>query len=440
MRTSPRRTLAAAATLLGLTAIVAPVPAPAAPAPQTAPSASAPGSVIADWARLTAEVVDPENRLISPEKALWHALVSTGMYNAVVGIEGRYEPYRWNGRAPRTASAVAAAATAAHDVLRHYFPQAAARLRAAHAASLAAVPDGWAEKAGVAFGHRAATHVIALRKNDGHGARVAFPASPAPGVWRPTPSAYRPFTTAWLARLRPLLMDRPDRFRPGPPPALPSARYAADLNEVKAYGAKNSRVRSRWQTDTARFFVDLDLQGALADRAARNGLDLVDTARLFAAVNTVQIDATIAAWDAKLHYGTWRPITAIREADRDNNPRTQADPAWEPLLETPSHPDYLSGHTTTTGALARTLTLLSDSPFLDLRITSAFAKETRYYASAYEYNRDCVGARTWAGIHTRTANTVGTRTGERVAAWALTRHFRPLADQPADRPADRPTR
>ncbi|MFV2120903.1 vanadium-dependent haloperoxidase [Streptomyces sp. Act-28] len=427
MRTSPRRVVTAAVALLGLAAVATAAPVPAARASQTTPASSAPGSVIVDWAQLTSDIVDPGDQLIPPEEALWHGLVSVSMYNAVVGIEGRYEPYRWNGRAPRTASSVAAAATAAHDVLLHYFPKMADRLKTTHAASLAAVPDGPAEQAGVAFGRRAAAHIVALRKDDGYGGPVAFSASPALGVWRPTPVGYRPFSNAWLARLRPLLIDRPDRFRPGPPPALTSARYAAELNEVKAYGAKKSSVRTQWQTDTARFFIQLDVQGALADRAARNGLDLVDTARLFAAVNAVQIDATIAAWDAKLHYGTWRPVTAIREADRDGNPGTEADPTWEPFLETPAHPDYLSGHTTTTGALARTLTLLSGSSNLDLRITSVLAKETRYYTSARDYNRDCAGARAWGGIHTRTANANGTRTGERVASWALARHFRPLA-------------
>ncbi|MCP9960008.1 MULTISPECIES: vanadium-dependent haloperoxidase [Streptomyces] len=425
-RPSPRRVVAAAAALLGLTAMAATVPAPAAEASQNLPAPS--GSVVADWARLTADIVDPGGRLTPPEEAVWHAFVSAGMYNAVVGIEGRYEPYRWNARGPRTASSAAAAASAAHDVLLHYFPKAKNRLKAAYDASLAAVPDGPAEKAGVAFGRRAAARVVALREDDGRGAPVALPASSPPGAWRPTPPGNRPFASVWLARMRPLLMDRPDRFRPGPPPALTSLRYAADLNEVKAYGAKNSTVRSQAQTDTALFFTKLDLQGALADRAARNGLDLVDTARLFAAVNTVQADAVIAAWDAKLHYNTWRPVTAIREADRDGNPLTQADPAWVPFLDTPPHPDYLSGHTTTAGALTRTLTLLSGDRHLDLRITSLIAKKTRYYDSARAYNRDCVGARTWAGIHTRTANTVGTRTGERVASWALARHFRPVGD------------
>ncbi len=423
LRTSPRRALAAAAALLGLTAAAAAVPASVA---QAEPAVSAPGAVIADWARLTGEVVDPEGDLNSSETAVWHAVVSAGMYNAVVGIEGRYEPYRWDERGPRSASSVAAAATAAHDVLLHYFPKAKAQLERAHAASLAEVPDGAAEKAGVAFGRRAAAHMIAMRKDDGVNAAVTFTASPAVGVWRPTPPAQQPFSSAWVGRLRPMLMDAPERFRPAAPPTMTSDRYAADLNEVKAVGAKTSTVRTPEQTETARFFTTVDLQGALADRAERHGLDLVDTARLFAAVSTIQVDAAIAAWDAKLHYGSWRPVTAIHEAEKDDNPLTEPDAAWDPLLITPSHPDYLSGHTTTAGALVRTLTTLSGSPNIDLRVTSVMMKKTRHYQDPDHYTSDVEGARMWGGIHTRTANEVGTATGQRIAAWALARHFRPL--------------
>ncbi|WP_235617390.1 vanadium-dependent haloperoxidase [Streptomyces thermolilacinus] len=423
MRTSSRRVLAAAAALLGLTATAAALPASVA---QAEPAVSAPGTVIADWARLTGEVVDPEGKSNSSETSIWHAVVSAGMYNAVVGIEGRYEPYRWNERGPRSASSVAAAATAAHDVLLHHFPKAKPRLESAYAASLAEVPDGAAEEAGVEFGRRAAAHMVTLRKDDGFGLQVPFTASPSVGVWRPTPPAQQPFTSSWLGRLRPMLIERPDRFRPAAPPSLTSARYAADLHEVKAVGGKTSTVRTPEQTETARFFTTVDLQGALADRAERHGLDLVDTARLFAAVNTVQVDAAIAAWDAKLHYGSWRPVTAIREAADDGNPLTEADPAWEPFLVTPSHPDYLSGHTTTAGALVRTLMTLSDHPSLDLRIASAMLKKTRHYQVPGHYTSDVEGARMWGGIHTRTANEAGTMTGERVAAWALARNFRPL--------------
>ncbi|WP_236242589.1 vanadium-dependent haloperoxidase [Streptomyces sp. CC228A] len=425
-RTSARIRSRTAASLVGAALLaLAPVLAhPPASAASAADPPSAPRAVIVTWARLAADTGDPGGRLTAPEEALWQGLVSAAMYNAVVGVEGRYEPYKWQARGPRGASAEAAAATAAHDVLLHYFPSAAGKLKAAHTASLAAVPDGEAEDRGVEFGRRAARHVIRLHPGTPRGAEPAYPA--APGSWRPTPPAHEPFGSAWLGRLRPLLLDRADRFRPPPPPALTSEVYTADFAEVKSYGARTGSRRSPQQTATALFFTKLDLQGALADRAERFDLDLVDTARLYAAVNTVQADAVIAAWEAKLHYGTWRPVTAIREADTDGNPHTAPDPAWEPLLKTPAHPDYLSGHTTAAGALTRTLTLLSGSPRLDLTVTSVTARKTRHYTYARDYDQDVVDARVWAGIHTRTADLAGTATGRKVAAWALTRYFRPL--------------
>ncbi|MFV2118437.1 vanadium-dependent haloperoxidase [Streptomyces sp. Act-28] len=368
-------------------------------------------------------VVDPEEVLRAPDEAVWHAYVSLAMYNAVVGVEGRYAPYRWQARAPKGASAEAAAATAAYQVLLTGFPQARPVLEKAWEASLAKVPDGPAEQTGVAFGQRAARHVMALRADDGRGAHVPFSPLPAPGVWRPTPPRHEGFTSAWIGRLRPFLMDRPSRFRPGPPPGLTSARYARDLAEVQAYGAKTGSRRSARQTETALFVARVEIQQALGDHAARHAFDIAETARLYAAANTVMTDAMIAAWDAKLHYGTWRPITAIREADTDGNPATHADPTWEPLLTTPAHPDYLSGHATWAGALMRTLEELFGTSRVDLDIHSAGTGTTRHYEHSADYVRDVVDARVWSGIHTRTADVVGSTTGEKIAAWSLKRYF-----------------
>ena len=391
----------------------------AAPPPKAAPS------VIAEWAQRVSVTVDPDGVLSPPEEAVWHAYVSLAMYNAVVGIEEGYVPYRWRARSARGASSEAAAATAAYRVLLAGFPQAGPTLEKAWKASLAKVPDGPAEQSGVAFGQRAAKHILALRAHDGRGALVPFSPSPAPGVWRPTPPDYQGFTTAWIGRLRPFLLDEPSRFRPGPPPALTSPRYAQDLAEVKAYGAKTGSRRSAWQTETALFVARVEIQQALGDHAARHGFDIAETARLYAAANTVMMDAVIVAWDAKVHYGTWRPITAIHEADTDGNPATQADPAWEHLLTTPAHPDYLSGHATWGGALMRTLEELFGTSRVDLNIHSVGTDTTRHYESSADYVRDVVDARVWSGIHTRTADVVGSARGKQVATWALRRYFLP---------------
>ncbi|MFJ8468514.1 vanadium-dependent haloperoxidase [Streptomyces swartbergensis] len=388
---------------------------------------TADASAVTEWMGTADATIKAEARPDPPGMFFWQAYVSTAVYNAVVGIEGRFAPYKWDGRAPRTASSAAAAAAAAHQVLRHHFPGAAPRLDAALTDTLAQIPDGEAEDQGVAFGELAADHIIDLRRDDGRGASVPFPARPRPGVWRPTPPGQTPFTSAWIGRVRPLLLDSPHQFRPGPPPALRSARYARDLHELAAYGGRTGSKRTPEQTDTARFFVALDLQGALGDHATRHGFDIAETARLYAAANTAQADAVIAAWDAKLHYGTWRPVTAIREADTDGNPATRADRHWEPLLVTPAHPDYLSGHATMGGALMRMLTGILGTSRVDLHIRSITTGASRHYRYAREYEQDVVDARVWGGIHTRTADEAGSATGRRLAAWALRTYFRPVS-------------
>ncbi|MFC9683507.1 vanadium-dependent haloperoxidase [Streptomyces sp. NPDC056948] len=383
-------------------------------------------ALVVEWMRTADATIKTEARPSPPELFILEAYVSTAVYNAVVGVEGRFAPYKWDERAPRTASSEAAAASAAHQVLRHHFPGAAARLDAALTGSLTKIPDGRAEDEGVAFGKRAAARIIDLRRGDGRGATVPFPSHPRPGIWRPTPPGHEPFTTAWIGRVRPLLLDSPHQFRPGPPPGLRSARYAKDLGELAHYGGRTGSHRTPEQTDTAHFFVAPDLQAALGDHATRHGLDIAETARLYAAANTSQADAVITAWDAKLHYGTWRPVTAIREADTDGNPATRANRNWEPLLVTPSHPDYLSGHATMGGALMRMLSGILGTSRVDLHIPSAGTGTSRHYRHAHEYERDVVDARVWGGIHTRTADEVGSATGRHLAAWALRKYFRPM--------------
>ncbi|MBT2384343.1 vanadium-dependent haloperoxidase [Streptomyces sp. ISL-11] len=426
------RAAAAALTVLALVAAPAVTPS-ATPAAARAGLAGSPATAatapdaVAEWSATASAVIETDAQRPIPETFVWHAFVSTAVYNAVVGIEGRYVPYRWHARGPRTASSAAAAAAAAHRVLLTWFPASRGRLDAAYATSLAAIPEGRARNEGVAFGERSAAHTVASREGDGRFVPTPFTPPPTPGVWRPTPPAYEPFDTAWLGRLRPMTLTRPDQFRPGPPPALTSARYARDLAELKAYGGRTGSRRSPAQTETALFFTgSLQFQEALRDRAARSGYDIAGTARLLAAANCAMADAIITAWDAKLRYGRWRPLTAIRLAGSDGNPATAPDPAWEPLIATPPHPDYLSGHATVGGALTRALTVVLGTSRVDLRIRSQVSGTTRRYVSADDYNRDVVDARVWEGVHSRTADVVGNRAGQRVAAWVLGHYFEPV--------------
>ena len=51
------------------------------------------------------------------------------------------------------------------------------------------------------------------------------------------------------------------------------------------------------------------------------------------------------------------------------------------------------------------------------------AGTTRHYELASQLNRDAVDARVWSGIHFRTADKVGNRTGKQVGDWALDNYF-----------------
>ncbi|MEV6168710.1 vanadium-dependent haloperoxidase [Streptomyces sp. NPDC051954] len=389
----------------------------------------APGpEAITDWNATAVATIQGDAKKPAAEQTLWYGFVSAAVYNAVVGIEGRYAGYKWHERGPRTASSEAAAATAAHRVLLNYFPASQARLDAAYTASLAKIPDGRAEDRGVAFGERAARHLIELRENDGRGAPVTYDKPPSPGIWRPTPPANAPFAVPWLAKVRPMLANSPDRFLPGPPPTPASKTYTKDFAEVKALGAKTGSARTAQQTETALFFSDLipvQLQAAYRGYIERHGLDIVEAARLSAAANTAVADAAITGWNAKLTYGQWRPITAIQLADTDGNPATAPDPSWTPLLDTPPYPDHISGHCVIDGAAMSVLSRLTGGD-IDFRISSAVTGTTRTYTGAAAYNRDVVNARVWGGIHFRTSDIVANQVGTRIGAFALAHYFKPL--------------
>ena len=398
------------------------------------PQAAADPKVISDWNAIAFDTIVVDAGKANAEAFMWFAFEQAAVYNAVVGITRSYELYNWNARGPRGASPQAAAAVAAHDVLLEYFPASQGRLDTALAASLAEIPDGPKKKQGIHYGERAADRLIELREDDGRFAPVTFDVPLAPGVWRPTPNptppppAFAPFFDPWLSQLRPLLLDSPSQFRPGPPPPMTSPTYTADFNEVKAVGSATSTVRTPEQTATARFIAGSTIplvSSSLRDLAARHQLDISDSARLFAAVAMSVADGVITSWDSKFEFGFWRPVTAIQLADTDGNPDTLADPVWLPLIPTPPYPDYTSGLTTIVGAVTRALsgTLGLGGGRIDVNIT--VGGTTRHYEFASQLNRDAVDARVWSGIHFRTADVVGNATGTQVGDWALDNYFQP---------------
>jgi hypothetical protein len=387
-------------------------------------------TVISEWNEIAVTTLlgDTTKQLV--EDFLYMGFVQAAVYDAVVGVEGRYAPYRFHAHAPHGTSAQAAAVAAAHKVLVTYVPSAQASLDSAYAASLAKLPDGKAKNRGIAFGIRAADHLIRLRANDGRNAPIEFTQPPAPGVWRPTPPGFLPMSAPWMGFVTPLLVRSATQFAPPPPPTLTSARYTRDFNEVKALGSATSTARTAAQTDTALFFSGnalIQYNTALRDQVTVRHLDIVETARMFAAIDMSLADAEISVWHAKYVYGFWRPITAINLADTDGNPATLADPTWVPLLTNPPYPEYPSGYNVVNSTVSHGLEDLFRTRQLQLTlISTAVPGVVRHYDSGRALRRDVVDARVWLGIHFRFADTASRDLGRRLTDWSLDHYFQPV--------------
>jgi len=386
-------------------------------------------AVISDWNAIAVDTLVGDTTKQPVEDILYMAFVQAAVYNAVVGVEGRYEPYRFHARAPRGASVRAAAVAAAHQVLVTYVPSARAALDDDYAESLAQIPDGKAKTHGIAFGTRAADSLIRLRAHDGRNAPILFTQPAAPGVWRPTPPAMLPMSAPWLGFVTPLLVHSATQFAPPAPPALTSARYTRDFAEVKALGSLDSTARTPEQTSTALFFSGnalIQYNAALRDQVTVRHLDIVDAARMFAAIDMSVADAEISVWHAKYVYGYWRAITAINLADTDGNPDTSPDPSWVPLRATPNYPEYPSGYNAFNSTVTHGIENVFHTRHLQVTlISTAVLGAQRHYDSGSALLQDVVDARVWLGFHFRTADTASRDMGEQIAAWTLNHYFQP---------------
>jgi hypothetical protein len=395
-----------------------------------AAQAAAEANVVNDWNATAVNVILTDAAVGAAEAFLYIGFVQAAVYNAVNGITRRYSQYKSTAQAPATASPRAAAAAAAHRVLMTYYghvPAAVTRLTEAYATSVGALPNDPSTTAGIQFGRQTAERIIAMRAEDGRYGPNTFDMPLAPGVWRPTPPANAPFFAKFLSETTPLMIDSPTQFRPVPPPALTSAEYAADFEEVKAFGSKEGSSRTPLQTETGLFISSVagaPLHAGLRDLTVRREMDISDRARLFAAVSMSIADAIIACWDCKVLYGLWRPSTAIQLAEEDGNPATTAVSGWEPLIPNPAYADYSSGLNAVIGSAGRALTRVLGSETIDLTLTSPVTNTTRTYEVADQMFADAVNGRVWVGIHFRFADTVGMSQGQQVADWSMDRYFR----------------
>jgi hypothetical protein len=365
---------------------------------------------------------------------VYMAYVQAAVYDAVTKIDGKYEPYNDFAFTPAPGASVqAAVAAAARTVLNNYLPDQQPTVDAEYNAYLATLSGGVAD--GVAVGNAAANDLIAFRVSDG--LKAPTPAygqiGPIiPGKWQ-LQSATQTAQTPWLATMRPFLLDGASQFRADPPPAITSDRYAKDLNETEAYGAVNSTVRTKDQTDIAYFWNGNNVNQfnvTMQSVVAQHDMDIDEAAHLFGMGMIVTADAGIGCYDSKFFYEAWRPITAIRNAGIDGNPDTTADPNWSPLLATPAHPEYPSQHACFTAAYTDALAAALGTRHLDVTMPggangSSNLTVTQHFKTVNDIQKQVIDARVWIGFHFRNSVKQGEKIGNRVADWELDHFFQP---------------
>jgi hypothetical protein len=232
--------------------------------------------------------------------------------------------------------------------------------------------------------------------------------------------------------MTPFVLERPSQFRPDPPISLESEEWAADYNEIKEYGEKTSAKRSPQQTEIARFWLMLGApayQPLARQLVVLKQMSVIDSARLLALYAMAQTDCATAFFDAKYHYEFWRPITAIRNGDIDGNPATERDPAWQPIDNTPMHPEYPCAHCVQSATAAAVLeALLGTAEIPEVALTSSTAPGvTRRFTNLRVFADEVATARIWAGFHYRFSTRVGTDLGRKVGNYVVQHAMQPVA-------------
>ena len=382
-----------------------------------------------------------------PLAALHLAMVHGAIYDAVNAIDGGHEPYLPGLSAPSTASQAAAVAQAAHDVLYGITPAANTAVQTridnmlnASLAALINVP-AQAKADGFAIGADAAAAMLAARANDGRFDVEPFLTSNDVGKWRLVPPL-NANVQGQFATVTPLTLKSPDQFPTEGLPALTSAQYAAEFNEVKALGAQTGSSRTEAQTLMAGFYTANPLffyNTGLRVIATDEGLSTSEQARLFVKTSMAGADALISCWSNKKLWSTWRPETAIHEAANDGNPLTSPDANWISLFAAPGYPDEPSGYNCYTGGFWQSARFFFGTDKLAFSLTSpgvaanaaagnpvGVPGSTRSFTRFTRVVKETIEGRIFNGYHFRTADVHGAWIGKKAAQWINKHYFEPV--------------
>ncbi len=380
-------------------------------------------SVVVRWSEMAHEnafALDPAMTDPFPSARGW-TMMYLAMHDALNAIVPKYEQYAFFGR-DRSAHPIAAAAQAARDVMNHIYPTRRAQNDAELAFWLGQVADGRRKAGGIKLGMASAAAIIKGRANDNMlvAGEYAEQSPLEPGDYRfvpPLEFVYRPA----FGDATPFGIRSGAEYLPDPPPSLTSRAYATSVNETKAFGRLQSMVRSQDQTNFGAWWLEFNefQWGRIMRQVTQTrGLRLLDAVRMFALANMASIDATVAVWYAKNFYDFWRPFHAIRLADTDGNPRTEADPNWVGEHVVPPLQEYPSAHAIQCQAITRTLRAILGTDrvrFATESTTALPSNPVRSFNRLSAASRECGESRIMAGFHYRFAVNVGARMGDRIA-------------------------
>ncbi|MFL5962360.1 MAG: vanadium-dependent haloperoxidase [Gaiellaceae bacterium] len=407
--------------------------------------AAPPDVAVTHWSSIAAA---PLTALPAAPAILGMAMVHGAIYDAVNAIDGGHQPYLPQPPASPAASLAAAVAAAGYNVLLGLpatIPPLTlpASLASDYAAALALVPDGAAKTDGIAAGEAAAAAMLAARASDGRYGPFRFTAGTSVGQWRPEPSTQVGDPNAWLKDVTPFAIGDPARYGTLGPDDLTSKKYAEDFNEVKALGRKVDSSRTTAQTELANFWAVNPPRlwsGIMRTLATQQALSTVDSARYYALSFMAASDTLISVWTDKARWSSWRPVTAIREAENDGNPATTLDLDWQPFLATPPYPDQPSGHTSLATAITMTAQRFFNTDKIAFDATNQMLyapgtttpttlTSTRTFTSLSQARDEVVEARILQGIHFRRADEGGVAIGKDVTSFVDSHLFKTVGDE-----------
>jgi hypothetical protein len=371
--------------------------------------------VIIEWNRiLLTTILTPGTQQPTVFFPRPYAILHVAMFDAVNSIDFTYRPYAVRASFTGSPSREVAVAKAARDTMAAMFPSQVAVYDAALAATTARV-SGDALTQGLNVGAAAAQAILALRANDGwvRASQVTYLNPNLPGYWQPVPPQNAAAAFYHYQEVLPFAIGSRNQFFMEAPPALTSQLYADDFNEVKRLGGANSTERTALQTQIAQTWAGAGYAlppqhtwyNVTRDLARARNLNGVDTARTFALLAITMHDALLTSFTGKFVYGLWRPTTAVREAGRDNNPNTEADPTFVSLLPTPPYPSYPGNVACIGGSSSMLLTRIWGQDNVPFSITwpgvAPNADVTRSYNGFRQAADEGADSRIYGGIHFR---------------------------------------